>query len=82
MVFIENTGSRAYTIECMGSHRQNVKLNFDDVEGIEFNARSGFESRHAFLQMAEGDSKVLNIRFCYPVRLRISFMGKIMIDLE
>jgi hypothetical protein len=82
MVFIENTAENNYTIECMGSHHQDIKLKFDGAEGIEMSSKSGFEAKNAFLQMAEGEAKVWNLRFCYPVKLRIQFMGKIMIEVE
>lgn len=80
MMYIHNTSGSSYTIECVGRRRQAVKLNFSNVEGIEFNALKPLEIKHSFLQLAEGENKMYNLRFAYPTNLTIKYMGKILIE--
>lgn len=80
IVYIQNASANDYTVECIGRHRQSVKLNFQDAEGIEISAPKSVEIKNSYIQMAEGESKMWNIRFTYPTTLVIRFTGKIIIE--
>jgi len=80
MIYIENTLEGKYTIECIGRRRQNVKLSFSNVEGIEIDAKKPLEIKHSFIQMNESQPKIWNLKLTYPVNLIIKFVGKILIE--
>jgi hypothetical protein len=81
MMFIQNTSGTNYTVELTGRRRPTVKLNFANVEGVEFNPQRPLELKHSYIQMAEGQNKVWNMKFTYPTNFAVKFaMGKIAID--
>jgi hypothetical protein len=83
MMYIQNTNGDNYTIETMGRRSKNVKLNFAKVEGVEIIATRPLEIKSSFIQMAENQSKMWNMRLSYPSNFRIRFiMGKITIEVE
>jgi len=81
MMYIKNPSGDNYTVETMGRRSTPVKLNFSNVEGVEFNAANKpLEIKNSFLQMKEGEPKIWNLRFGYPTNFSIKFMGKIIIE--
>jgi hypothetical protein len=82
MIYIKNTSGNDYSIEFMGRRINDVKLNFSNVESIEIDAKKGLEIKNSYIQMSEGQPKVQNYRFTYPVNLRVKYMGKILIEVN
>ena len=80
MMYIQNTTGNDYTVETMGRRGRNFKLNFSDVDGIEVNAPKPLEIKNSFVRMADGETKVWNMRFAYPTNFKIKYMGKIIIE--
>lgn len=80
MVYIQNTTGNNYTVETMGRRSKNFKLNFTKVEGIEINSPKPLEIKNSLVQMAEGQTKMWNMRFSYPITLQVKYnMGKIVL---
>jgi hypothetical protein len=80
MMYVQNTGDKNYVVECLGRHHQTVRLTFTGAEGVEMMAKVPVEVRQSFLQMSEREPKVWNAKFAFPVNLRISMTGKILIE--
>ena len=80
MMYIQNTSANNYSIEVMGRRIKTVKLNFSDVEGVEIDAKKTLEIKSSFLQMADGQAKMWNLRFLYPTNFIIKYVGKIIIE--
>jgi hypothetical protein len=80
MIYIQNTSGNNYSIECVGRGKQSVKLNYSNVENIEINTPAALGIRHSYIQMAEGQPKMFNIKLEYPQSISIKFMGKIIIE--
>ena len=80
MMYIQNTSANNYSIEAMGRRIKTVKLNFSDVEGVEIDAKKTLEIKSSFLQMADGQAKMWNLRFLYPTNFSIKYVGKIIIE--
>jgi hypothetical protein len=80
LMYIQNTSGDNYTIETQGRHSQPLKMKFSNVEGIEIDAKIPLGIRSSFLQMADGQDKMWNLRFNYPTNLKIKYMGKIIIE--
>jgi len=80
MIFITNPVNGKYQVECLSRRQQSIKLNFDNVEGIELITTKTMEIRNSFLQMGEGQNKIWNIRFTFPRNLLIKYSGKIVIE--
>jgi hypothetical protein len=80
MMYIQNTGGSNYTLETAGRRTQNVKLNFANVEGIEISAARPLEVKNSYIQMADGQPKMWNMRFAYPANFSIKYTGKIIIE--
>lgn len=80
MIYIQNTSGDNYSVECIGRHHQTTKLNFSDVEGIEVNAVSSVEIKQSFIQLSEEQGKMWNIKFTYPEKIAIKYLGKILIE--
>lgn len=79
MMYIRNTSGDDYTVETAGRRSKSVKLSFSNVEGIEIGGSIPFEIKNSYLQMRDGDQKMWNLRFNYPVNFSIKYMGKIVI---
>ena len=80
MMYITSASAGNYSIETSGRRSQTVKLNFSQVEGIEISANKPLEVKNSFLQMADGQPKMWNLRFHYPTNFKIKYMGKIIIE--
>lgn len=81
MVYIQNTTGSNYSVETMGRRSKNFKLNFSNVEGIEINSPKPIEIKNSLVQMAEGQTKMWNMRFSYPITLLVKYsMGKIVLE--
>jgi hypothetical protein len=80
IMYIQCTSANNYSIETTGRRAKTVKLNFSDVEGIEIDASRTLEIKSSFLQMADGQPKMWNLRFLYPTNFRIKYVGKIIIE--
>ncbi|MCP5106117.1 MAG: hypothetical protein GY950_22215 [bacterium] len=81
MMYIQNTSGTNYSVEMTGRRCKNMKLNFSNVEGIEFNPQRALEIKSSYIQMSEGQSKIWNIKFAYPTNFGVKFIvGKIIID--
>ena len=80
MMYIQNTSANNYSIETTGRRTKSVKLNFSNVESIEIDASKPLEIKNSFLQMADGQSRMWNLRFPYPMNFKIKYMGRIIIE--
>lgn len=81
MMYIQHTSGSNYTIEFAGRRCNTVKLNFSKVEGIEFSLQRALEVKHSYVQMADGQNKIWNLKFAYPTNFGVKLLlGKIMID--
>ncbi len=80
MMYIKNTSGNNYSIETTGRRARNVKLNFSNVDSIEIDAKRPLELKNSFIQMADGQPKMWNMRFNYPSNFTIKYMGKIIIE--
>jgi hypothetical protein len=81
MIYIQNTSGSNYSVEFTGRRCKTVKLNFSNVEGVEFNPQRPLEIKNSYIQMAEGQNKVWNVRLNYPTNFSVTFvMGKITIE--
>jgi hypothetical protein len=80
MMYIRNTSGNSYSIETTGRRSKTVKLNFANVEGIEIDAKIPLTINSSFLQVADGQEKMWNLRFSYPTNFKIKYLGKIVIE--
>ena len=80
MMYIQNTSGDRYSIETHGRRSKTVKLNFSNVEGIEIDAKIPLGIKNSFIQMADGQDKIWNMRFNYPTNFKIKYTGKIVIE--
>jgi hypothetical protein len=80
MMYIQNAGDNNFSIETMSRRSQIIKLNFTEVEGIEINAPRPLEIKNSYIQMADGQPKMWNMRFAYPTNFKIRYTGKIYIE--
>jgi len=80
MVYVQSSAGRDYVVECLGRGGQSVRLSFTDVEGVELLAKVPVELRQSFLQLSDREPRAWNIKFAYPVNLRVSMTGKILIE--
>ena len=81
MMYIQNTSSTNYSIEFTGRRCKSIKLNFSKVEGIEFSPQRALELKHSYLQMADGQNKMWNIKFAYPTNFAVKLLlGRIIIE--
>ena len=80
MMYIQNTSGNNYTVEALSRRGKTVKMNFTNVEGVEIDARIPMEIKSSFLQMADGQDKMWNMRFNFPTNFKIKYTGKIVIE--
>lgn len=81
MMYIQNTSGSNYSIEFTGRRCNTVKLNFSKVEGIEFSPQRTLEVNHSYVQMADGQNKIWNLKFAYPTNFGVKLLlGKVIID--
>jgi hypothetical protein len=80
MMYIQNTSGDSYSIETLGRRSKTVKLNFTNVEGIEIDAKIPLGIKNSFIQMADGQAKMWNLRFNYSTNFKIKYTGKIVIE--
>ncbi len=81
MIYIQNPSGSNYSVEFTGRRCKTLKLNFSNVEGVEFNPLRPLEIKNSYIQMAEGQNKVWNIRLNYPTHFSIKFaLNKIVIE--
>ncbi len=80
IMYIRNTSGNSYSIETTGRRSKTVKLNFANVEGIEIDAKIPLTINSSFLQVADGQEKMWNLRFSYPTNFKIKYLGKIVIE--
>ena len=80
MMYIRNTSGNSYSVETTGRRSKTLKLNFTDVEGIEIDAKIPLAIKSSYLQIADGQDKMWNLRFNYPTNFKIKYMGKIVIE--
>ncbi|HLP47909.1 MAG TPA: hypothetical protein VK186_12470 [Candidatus Deferrimicrobium sp.] len=82
MMYIQNTSGQNYSVEVAGKRCKAMKLNFSNVEGVEFSPQRAVELKNSYLQMAEGQNKMWSLKFAYPTNLSFKYaMNKIVIDL-
>jgi hypothetical protein len=79
MIYILNTSANNYTLEFY-CRNKNIKLNFSAVEGIELIVKVPIELKNSFIQLAENQPKVWNMKLVYPMNFKISYSGKITIE--
>jgi len=80
IIFIRNLGGCDYSVECIGRHGSNIKLNFSQVESVEFNLKAPVEISHAYCQLSDKAPRVWNLKFAIPQNARIIYSGKIVIE--
>ena len=80
ILYIQNTSGNNFSIETAGRRSKTIKMNFTNVEGIEIDAKIPLGIKSSFLQMADGQDKMWNLRFNYPTNFKIKYMGKIVIE--
>ncbi|MCU0285708.1 MAG: hypothetical protein MUF15_04845 [Acidobacteria bacterium] len=82
MMYIQNNTSNNYTVEVAGKRCKPMKLNFSNVEGVEFSPQRPVELKNSYLQMAEGQNKVLSLKFAYPTNFSFRYaLNKIIIEI-
>ncbi len=80
MIYIQSPAPGSYTLEFIGRRQNAVKLNFRDAEGVEFNTHAPVEMKSFFLQMSDPQPRVWNMRFGFPVNLKIRFSGRVVVE--
>jgi len=81
MIYIQNPSGTNYSIEFGGRRSKTVKLNFSKVEGIEFSPKRPLEMKNSYIQLAEGQNKVWNLRLNFPTNLSVDYvLNKIIIE--
>lgn len=81
MIYIQNPSGTNYSVEFAGRRIKTVKLNFSKVEGVEFNPKRPLEMKNSYIQMAEGQNKVWNLRLNYPTNFSVDYvLNKIVIE--
>ncbi len=80
MMYVQCTAGKDYVVECLGRQHQTVRLSFSGVEGVELVAKVPVEIRQSFLQLSDKEPRVWNIKFAFPVNVRVSMTGKILIE--
>jgi hypothetical protein len=82
MMYIQNTSGNNYSVEVAGRRCKQMKLNFTNVEGVEFSPQRPVEVKNSYSQMAEGHNKMWSLKFAYPTNFSIKYaMNRIVIDL-
>ncbi|MEN8222035.1 MAG: hypothetical protein ABFR36_02145 [Acidobacteriota bacterium] len=80
MIYIKSSDGISYSIECASRRGKSVVLNYPDVEGIEINAAVTLELKNAFMTCSGRGEKIWNMRFNTPANLKISYSGKVLIQ--
>jgi hypothetical protein len=80
MMYIKGTGGTNFSVETMSKRSQNIKMNFTGVNGIEINVPGSLEIKNSYIQMADDQPKIWNMRFAYPTNFKIRYTGKIVIE--
>ena len=82
MMYIQNTSGANYSVEVTGRRCKATKLNFSNVEGVEFQPSRPLEVKHSYMQMAEGQNKMWSLKFVYPTNFIIKYaLNKIIIEI-
>ncbi len=82
MMYIQNTSGTNYSVEMTGRRCKTTKLNFSNVDGVEFSLPRPLEVEHAYVQMAEGQNKMWSLKFVYPTNFIIKYvLNKINIEI-
>ncbi len=81
MMYIQNTSGNDYTVELTGRRCPTLRLNFSGVDGVEFNAVPPLQVTQSYLQMADGQDKLLSLKFQFPTNLNVkAALDKIVIE--
>jgi len=80
MIYIKNTSLADYSIECASRRNKSVILNFSNADGVEINAPVPLEIKNAIMSCSSNGERIWNMRFSSPANLKISFSGKITIQ--
>lgn len=80
MIYIRSSDGLSYTIECASRRGKAVVLNFPNVDGIEIDAPLSLELKNAFMTCGSKGEKIWNMRFNTPANLKISYSGKVLIQ--
>ena len=80
LIYIKNTGTNDYSVECTSRRGRSVILNYSNVDGIEINASIALEIKSAFMSCNENGDRIWNMRFNTPANLKINHSGKISIQ--
>lgn len=78
--YVQHTDEKGYSIEFLGRGRKITRLNFDKADGIELLTDHSVEMKNVFLNLHDSAQRAWNVRFSYPVHLRVRFSGKILIE--
>ena len=78
--YVRHTSEKGYSIEFLGRSQKITRLNFDEAEGIELLTDNSVEIKTTFLNLHDPDNRIWNVRFAFPLHLRVRFTGKILIE--
>lgn len=80
MIYIRSNDGISYTLECASRRGKSVVLKYPEVEGIEIDAPVTLELKNAFMSCGAGGESIWNMKFNSPANLRISYSGKVLIQ--
>lgn len=80
LIYIKNTDSGNYSVECTSRRGKSVTLNYSNVDGIEINTSVALEIKNAFMSCNESGDRIWNMRLNTPANLKINHSGKISIQ--
>ncbi len=79
-IYIKNTGSTDYSIECVSRRKKSIILNYSNADGVEINAPVALEVKNAIMSCSGNNERIWNMRFNSPANLKIGYSGKIIIQ--
>jgi len=80
VIYIRSNNGISYTLEFASRRGKSVVLKYPEVEGIEINAPVSMELQNAFMTCGKAGDRIWNIKLSTPANLRISYSGKILIQ--
>ena len=80
MIYIRSSDSVSYTIECASRRGKSVVLKYPEVDGIEINAPVTMELKNAFMSCSQEGERIWNMKLNSPANLKISYSGKVSIQ--
>jgi len=80
MIYIKSSDGLGFTIECASRRGKSVVLKYPNVEGIEIIANLSLELKNAFMSCGKEGERFWNMRFHTPANLKITYSGKVLIQ--